>query len=47
MIREIIEAAKPMPTNAPLQNSSLPIELENNINVVIQQDRLKAIVSKE
>lgn len=45
--QEIIEAAKPMPTNAPLQNSSLPIELENNINVVIQQDRLKAIVSKE
>jgi hypothetical protein len=45
--QEIIEAAKPMPTNAPLQNSSLPIPTENTINVVIQQDRLKAIVSKE
>ena len=45
--QEIIEAAKPMPTNAPLQNSSLPVQTENSINVVIQQDRLKAIVSKE
>jgi uncharacterized FlgJ-related protein len=45
--QEMIEAAKPMPTNAPLGNSSLPTQSENDTNAVIQQDRLKAIVSKE
>jgi hypothetical protein len=45
--QEMIEAAKPMPTNAPLGNSSLPTPSEKDLNVVIQQDRLKVIVSKE
>jgi Mannosyl-glycoprotein endo-beta-N-acetylglucosaminidase len=45
--QEMIEVAKPMPTNAPLEKSSLPTQSGNDINVVIQQDRLKAIVSKE
>jgi hypothetical protein len=45
--QEIVEAAKPMPTNEPLKNSSLPTQNVNDINVVIQQDRLKAIVSNE
>ena len=45
--QEIIEAAKPIPTNAPLQNLPLPVQNENNTNAIIEQDRLKAIVSRE
>jgi Mannosyl-glycoprotein endo-beta-N-acetylglucosaminidase len=45
--QEMIEAAKPMPANAPLKNSSVPTQSGNDINIVILQDRLKAIVSKE